>query len=72
MTPIIAAIPKMLMPLIVVLPGIIAIVLMQPHWLPDTVFPIDENGQLNYTMTLPSLLAHYYPSGLLGVGITPH
>ena len=29
-TPIIAAIPKMLMPLIVVLPGVIAIVLMQP------------------------------------------
>ena len=70
MTPIIAAIPKMLMPLIVVLPGIIAIVLMQPALATGYSIPIDENGQLNYTMTLPSLIAHYYPSGLLGVGIT--
>ncbi len=70
MTPIIAAIPKMLMPLIVVLPGIIAIVLMQPALATGYSIPVDENGQLNYTMTLPSLIAHYYPSGLLGVGIT--
>src|SRR5215831_15527887 len=70
-TPIIAAIPKMFMPLIVVLPGVIAIALMQPA-LRDRGFqiPADANGQLNYTMTLPSLIAHYYPSGLLGVGIT--
>lgn len=70
-TPIIAAIPKMLMPLIVVLPGVIAIALMQPALL-DKGFriPADADGQLNYTMTLPSLIAHYYPSGLLGVGIT--
>jgi SSS family solute:Na+ symporter len=27
-------------------------------------------GGTDYTMTLPSLIAHYYPSGLLGVGIT--
>lgn len=70
-TPIIAAIPKMLMPLIVVLPGIIAIALMQPA-LQSNGFriPVEADGQLNYTMTLPSLIAHYYPSGLLGVGIT--
>ena len=70
MTPIIAAIPKMLMPLIVVLPGIIAIVLMQPAMASGYSIPVDEKGELNYTMTLPSLIAHYYPSGLLGVGIT--
>ena len=70
-TPIIAALPKMLMPLIVVLPGVIAIALMQPA-LQSKGFtiPVDANGQLNYTMTLPSMIAHYYPSGLLGVGIT--
>jgi SSS family solute:Na+ symporter len=70
-TPIIAAIPKMMMPLIVVLPGVIAIALMQPA-LQSKGFtiPVEANGQLNYTMTLPSLIAHYYPSGLLGVGIT--
>lgn len=70
-TPVIAAIPKMLMPLIVVLPGVVAIALIQPA-LQSKGFaiPVAANGQLDYTMTLPSLIAHYYPSGLLGVGIT--
>ncbi|GAO43112.1 sodium:solute symporter family protein [Flavihumibacter petaseus] len=70
LTPIVAAVPKMLMPLIVVLPGIVAIALMQPALANGYKIPVDESGQLNYTMTLPSLIAHYYPSGLLGVGIT--
>ena len=70
-TPIIAAIPKMLMPLIVVLPGVIAITLMQPALASKGYsIPHDANGGLDYTMTLPSLIAHYYPTGLLGVGIT--
>ena len=70
-TPIIAAIPKMLMPLIVVLPGLIAITLMQPA-LASKGFSIPSDGQggLDYTMTLPALISHYYPTGLLGVGIT--
>ncbi len=70
-TPIIAAIPKMFMPLIVVLPGLIAITLMQPALLSKGFqIPTNENGELDYTMTLPSLISHYYPTGLLGVGIT--
>lgn len=70
-TPIIAAIPKMFMPLIVVLPGIIAIALVQPALQANGYrIPVDATGQLDYTMTLPSLISHYYPSGLLGVGIT--
>jgi SSS family solute:Na+ symporter len=70
-TPIIAAIPKMLMPLIVVLPGLIAITLMQPALLSKGYsIPTTANGELDYTMTLPSLIAHYYPTGILGVGIT--
>jgi SSS family solute:Na+ symporter len=70
-TPIVAAFPKMLMPLIVVLPGIIAIALMQPALQSKGYsIPVGEDGGLDYTMTLPSLIAHYYPSGLLGVGIT--
>src|SRR4051812_20770629 len=70
-TPIIAAIPKMLMPIIVVLPGVIAITLMQPALASKGYsIPHDANGGLDYTMTLPSLIAHYYPTGLLGVGIT--
>lgn len=70
-TPVIAAIPKMLMPLIVVLPGVVAIALMQPALQSKGYsIPTNASGQLDYTMTLPSLIAHYYPSGLLGVGIT--
>ncbi|TKK65571.1 sodium/solute symporter [Ilyomonas limi] len=70
-TPIIAAIPKMLMPIIVVLPGVIAITLMQPALASKGYsIPQDASGGLDYTMTLPSLIAHYYPTGLLGVGIT--
>ncbi len=70
-TPVMAAIPKMLMPLIVVLPGVIAIALMQPALLSKGFrIPTTASGELDYTMTLPSLIAHYYPSGMLGVGIT--
>ncbi|HVZ98428.1 MAG TPA: hypothetical protein VG847_16215, partial [Chitinophagaceae bacterium] len=70
-TPIIAAIPKMLMPLIVVLPGVIALALLQPS-LASKGFTIETHGKsgIDYTMTLPSLISHYYPSGLLGVGVT--
>ena len=67
-TPIVAALPKMLMPLIVVLPGLIAVTLMQQS--SGYSIPKTANGELDYTMTLPSLIAHYYPSGLLGVGLT--
>ena len=70
-TPIIAAIPKMAMPLIVVLPGLIAITLMQPALASKGYhIPTTANGELDYTMTLPSMIAHYYPTGILGVGIT--
>ena len=70
-TPILAAIPKMFMPLIVVLPGVIAIALSQPA-MADKGYsiPVDAAGNMDYTMTLPSLITHYYPSGLMGVGIT--
>jgi solute:Na+ symporter, SSS family len=67
-TPIVAALPKMLMPLIVVLPGLIAITLMQQS--SGYSIPTNAKGELDYTMTLPSLIEYYYPAGLLGVGYT--
>lgn len=70
-TPIVAALPKLLMPLIVVLPGVLAITLMQPALQSKGYsIPVSDSGSIDYTMTLPSLISHYYPSGLLGVGIT--
>ncbi len=67
-TPIFAAIPKMLMPFIVIFPGLIAVAL--PYFVKDYALPIGPDGGPDYNMALPSLIAHYYPEGLLGVGLT--
>ena len=68
-TPLIAAVPKMLFPFLVILPGMIAIALTQSG---DAGFhlPTKPDGALNYDMTVPMMLAHYFPSGMLGVGLT--
>jgi SSS family solute:Na+ symporter len=67
-TPIIAAVPKMLLPFIVVLPGLIAVALTQAGG--DFQLPLKADQRINYDMTLPMLLAHFFPSGLLGLGLT--
>jgi SSS family solute:Na+ symporter len=67
-TPIIASFPKMMMPFIVILPGIIAMALTNAH--SNFSLPLKADGRTDFDMALPSLIAHYYPSGLLGVGIT--
>jgi len=66
-TPLIAAVPKMLFPALVILPGMIAIVL---HMQGGGFLPLDDKGQTDYNMAIPAMLAKYCPSGLLGVGIT--
>ncbi|HEX6915987.1 MAG TPA: sodium/solute symporter, partial [Chitinophagaceae bacterium] len=66
-TPIIAAVPKILMPLVVIVPGIIILALQAQG--PGFELPV-SNGQPNYNMVLPKLLEQLYPSGILGVGIT--
>jgi len=67
-TPIIAAVPKIFMPIIVILPGIILLALQKT----GTGFelPKTPSGDTNYNMALPVLLQNLYPSGILGVGIT--
>jgi len=67
-TPLIAAIPKMLFPALVILPGMIAIAL---HYSSGNQFlPIGTDGTPDYNMTIPALLAKYFPTGLLGIGFT--
>jgi SSS family solute:Na+ symporter len=67
-TPIIAAFPKMLFPFLVILPGMLAIAL---HVGGDAHFSLPSKGaSLNYDMVVPTMLAHYFPSGLLGLGLT--
>lgn len=68
LTPIIAAIPKILMPVIVILPGIIILALQKQFT--GFELPVNANGDTNYNMVLPLLLQKLYPSGILGVGIT--
>ncbi|MBD0331409.1 MAG: Na+/galactose cotransporter, partial [Chitinophagaceae bacterium] len=67
-TPIIAAVPKIMMPAIVILPGIVLLALQKQHTGFD--LPKNINGAVDYNMTLPLLLQKLYPSGILGVGIT--
>lgn len=67
-TPIIAAFPKIFMPLIVIFPGIIILALQKQFSGFD--LPLNANGETDYNMTLPLLLSKLYPSGILGVGIT--
>lgn len=67
-TPVIAAIPKVLMPLIVILPGIVLLALQQQFVGFD--LPVNAAGETDYNMALPVMLKQLYPSGMLGVGIT--
>jgi solute:Na+ symporter, SSS family len=66
-TPLIAAIPKMLFPALVILPGIIAIAL---HVTGGGLLPVGSDGTPNYNLAVPVMLAHYFPAGLLGLGLT--
>ncbi len=105
--PLIAAIPKMLFPFLVILPGLLAIALPTPHTVstvvhnPDgsithniqVVSPLAEQGKgivpakvnpvtgkpmldasgqplLDYDMATPNMLLHYFPTGILGLGLT--
>ncbi|MGB7070757.1 MAG: sodium:solute symporter family protein [Pyrinomonadaceae bacterium] len=68
MTPIVAAFFKMVLPFIVIVAGLIALSLASD---PASGFQlITENGQTNYDSALPLLIARYYPTGLVGLGVT--
>ena len=99
-TPLIAAVPKMFFPFLVILPGLIAIALPTPAdrrsggptvtaddgaALPaiQGIIPakvdyrtgkveLDKNGKLvaDYDMAIPQMLLHYFPTGMLGLGLT--
>jgi len=68
-TPLIGAIPKMFIPFLIIVPGIVALVLMNT---PGKGFslPLNEAGQPIYDYTIIMLLKQYLPAGVLGLGIT--
>jgi solute:Na+ symporter, SSS family len=94
-TPLIGAVPKMLFPFLVILPGLIAIALpTQPATAHagvtltsappgQGIIPLkldatsgqpmlDKDGKplLDYDLAVPSMLLHYFPAGMLGLGLT--
>src|SRR5260221_196088 len=101
-TPLIAALPKMLFPFLVIFPGLIALALTQPAQDHSSssgegsatksaeVVPVQEsliapqvnvetgqvvqdkegNPVLDYNTVIPRMLLHYFPSGMLGLGLT--
>jgi SSS family solute:Na+ symporter len=70
-TPLIAALPKMVFPFLVIVPGMVAVALSNnpgagtPFTLPQTA-----GGQPDYNLVIPAMLGHYFPPGLLGLGLT--
>ena len=79
-TPLIAALPKMLFPALVILPGMIALAgsgaagaSLIPAKLDAALRPLlDSQGHpvLDYDLATPTMLLHYFPNGLLGLGLT--
>jgi SSS family solute:Na+ symporter len=61
-TPLIAAFPKLLIPAIVVVPGLVAV--WKIHGLGGTT------GDLAYNNAIPLLMNEYLPNGMLGVALT--
>ena len=100
-TPLIAAVPKMLFPFLVILPGLIAVALPKQA-VPNAGAPsaksqsiasaessgeglipvkinaatrepvLDRNGKpvLDYDLAIPNMLLRYFPTGILGLGLT--
>ncbi|AWE42068.1 MULTISPECIES: sodium:solute symporter family protein [unclassified Actinobaculum] len=58
-TPIIAAIPKMLLPAIIIMPGLVAAVLI----------PELSDGTLSHNEALPALIGEILPTGLVGLAL---
>ena len=82
-TPLIAAVPKMLFPFLVILPGMIALVLgahaggpgqgLVPAKLAAGGGPLMDSGGrvvLDYDLATPMMLVRLFPSGMLGLGLT--
>jgi SSS family solute:Na+ symporter len=79
-TPLIAAVPKMLFPFLVILPGMIALALGSMGG--DSLIPaklaadgtqmLDATGKvvLDYDLATPMLLVRFFPTGMLGLGLT--
>ena len=95
-TPLIAAVPKMFFPFLVIVPGIIAVALPSTVPMPNAtaagsgtelarkgiipqkvddqtgkpVFDTEGKPVFDYTLAIPNMLMYYFPTGILGLGLT--
>jgi solute:Na+ symporter, SSS family len=81
-TPLIAAVPKMLFPFLVILPGMIALALTSSGGPDGGIIPpklnaagaplLDAAGRvvLDYDLATPMMLVKLFPEGMLGLGLT--
>jgi SSS family solute:Na+ symporter len=60
-TPLIGAFPKLVLPFVMVLPGLIALVVIKG---------LGGQGDLQYNNSIPLLIDRYLPNGMLGLAIT--
>jgi solute:Na+ symporter, SSS family len=67
-TPLIGALPKMFLPFIVILPGIAALALSKMDV--GYSLPLTAAGGPDYNQVITTLMAKFYPAGMLGVGLT--
>jgi len=67
LAPVIGSFFKMAVPLIVILPGLLALAVLPMHLVPASEL---QAGQHSYNEVLPLMLARYCGPGLLGLGIT--
>jgi solute:Na+ symporter, SSS family len=67
--PLIGALPKMFIPFLIIVPGIIALALFNDPAKGFTL-PLDAGGKPIYDYTIIMLLKQYLPAGVLGLGIT--
>ncbi len=67
--PLIGAIPKMFIPFLIIIPGIVALVLLN-NPMKGFELPLNDAGQPIYDYTIIMLLKQYLPAGVLGLGIT--
>jgi solute:Na+ symporter, SSS family len=67
LTPLLGAFPKMLLPFVVILPGLAAVALSGM----DLGYALPRKGTgYDYDQVLTTLMAQFYPPGMLGVGLT--
>ena len=68
MAPIIGSAFKMMVPFIVILPGLLGLAVLPVHLVPESVARV--TGGYSYNDVLPLMLARYCGPGLLGLGVT--